>query len=998
VMINISPTVRIVLGMLLALLGLLVVGELTGLLPDEARAIGEERRTLANVLAFQYSAAAEHGDALSIRESMRLLVEQNPEILSIALSGTDGQPLASAGKKATPRISRSARQASAPAYLQAPVYRGSIPWGRIAVRFAPLPATGLSGFQHHRLAGVLTLLVVFPLGGFLLLSGIRYHRIASTASVPSQVRAALDALAEGVLLLDMQGRILLANAAFANSVDKKPGALLGRRVSDLKWELARTYEDEFPWDTALRLGVVQTGRQLCFICPSGATRTFMVNTAPVKDGSLYRGVIATFDDVTELEEKNNQLEEMLSMLRKSRDEIRRQNRELQVLATRDPLTNCLNRRAFFERHETVFAAALRDGQLLACLMVDIDLFKSINDRYGHVKGDEAIRRVAQTLQASLRATDTICRYGGEEFCIILRGVNLEQAVATAMRARANIASMNLSGFADNSSLRITASFGIATIDGDVADFAQFIDRADQALYISKNTGRNRVSVWDSEAGGTKPVIPAASVSAEGSGDPVQEAPADPTLPHGDHAPAEKSRRVVTGSPERGHDPLTGLPGRTLFYKRIVEALEYCREHQQYFSLVMLDLNSFGHINHTLGFSAGDELLREVGRRLASSLRSTDSVMRFDDDQPESSIYRLGGDEFGILLTGMEYAEFTAPIVKRVIASLTRRINIGDRKIALACSAGISLYPENGRDADSLLKKAAIALYHARCQGQNRHQFFNDGLVSSPPGNSALQDDLQRAIENNELQLHYQPKIDLESGRIVCMEALLRWRHPRVGIIPPAQFLPLAESTGLINAIGKWVLHTGCRQLGAWQQSGHADLSLAVNLSAVQFNQKDLLLQVSSALDEIGVAPRYLELEITEGTIMDDIDTASTTLRLLHKAGMKISVDDFGTGYSSLNHLKRFPIGAVKIDRSFIRDITTDADDAGIIKAIIAMAHGLGIRVVAEGVETEAQLAFLRNLRCDEFQGFLFSPPVPHDEADTLLMECAARDGRARLAS
>ena len=329
---------------------------------------------------------------------------------------------------------------------------------------------------------------------------------------------------------------------------------------------------------------------------------------------------------------------------------------------------------------------------------------------------------------------------------------------------------------------------------------------------------------------------------------------------------------------------------------------------------------------------------------------------------------------------------------------TTTIDIGDHEIKLACSIGISLYPENGSDADSLLKSTAIALYYAKCQGPNCYQFYDEDTMGPAAGNFTLQNDLRRAFEKNELELHYQPKIDLVSGRIVCMEALLRWRHPEIGMIPPAQFLPVAESTGLIVPIGKWVLRTACQQLGVWQQVGYTDISIAVNLSAVQFSQKDLLQQIGTILDETGIAPRHIELEITEVTIMDDIDAAAATLRILHKAGMKISIDDFGTGYSSLNHLKRFPISSVKIDRSFIRDITTDSDDAGIIKAIIAMAHGMGLRVVAEGVETEAQLAFLRNLHCDEFQGFLFSPPVPHDEAGNLLQGNDASDGRARLAS
>ncbi|MGB7931142.1 MAG: diguanylate cyclase [Gammaproteobacteria bacterium] len=991
-MINISPTVRIVLGMLLTLAGLLFLGSMTGLIPSEDRVIEEERVTLTRLLALQYSTATTQGDISGIEDSMRQLVVQSPEILSISLHRNDGKLVANAGSPVTQREIRSGSHSGMEANLhQATVYRDDSQWGTVVVRFNRLSNTGVPGFHDNPLSAVLTLFIAFPLGGFLLVSGIRYRRFASPACVPYQVRTVLDALAEGVLLLDAKGRIMLANNAFANSVDKMPGALLGRKVSDLRWEFGRIHEDEFPWDTVLRLGEIQTGKQLRLICPSGATRTFTVNAAPVKDGGQYRGVMATFDDVTQLEEKNEQLEDMLGMLKKSRDEIRRQNRELQILATRDPLTDCLNRRSFFEKSEPVFETALRNGQQLACIMVDIDLFKSINDRYGHVKGDEVIRMVAQTLQASLRSSDTICRYGGEEFCISLPGLNIDQAIATAMRARTNIAAMNFPEISGDSSLRVTASFGITAIDREVADFAHFIDRADQALYISKNTGRNRVSVWDSETGVRNPVT---SATFEAGADPGGDRMDAPT-PDGDPSVSDTDQHAVAGAPQADHDSLPLLPNRKLIHNRIVEAIEFCRNNQQYCSLLMLDLNMFRRINNTMGDFVGDELLSEVSQRLVQSLRSTDVVVRFGNEDSENLIYRLSGDEFGILLNGMECTEFTTQVVNRIMESLSHAFDIEGHEIKLACNIGISFYPENGSDADSLLKNAAVALYYAKCQGPNRYQFYNEGRMDSSTGNFQLQNELQQAIEQDQLELYYQPKIDIKSGRIVCMEALLRWRHPEMGMIPPSQFLKLAENTGLIIPIGKWVLRTACRQLGDWQRGGYPDLSVAVNLSALQFSQKDLLMQIGTILDETGIAPWHLDLELTEVTVMDDIAAAATTLRLLHKAGMRISIDDFGTGFSSLNNLKRFPIRSVKIDRSVIRDITTDTDDAGIIKAIITMAHGMGLRVVAEGVETEAQFAFLDNLHCDEFQGFLFSPPVPQNEAGSLLLE---NDARGRLAS
>jgi diguanylate cyclase (GGDEF)-like protein/PAS domain S-box-containing protein len=983
-MINISPTVRIILGLMLTLMCLLFLSGMTGLLTPASGTIEQERGALTRLLALQYAVEPNQQDLSVVQESMRQLVEQSPEIVSVALRDTNGETLAHAGNGLLQRNNRTGRQSERGAFIhRAPVYRDGAMQGTVVVQFAASRKGGVTGIDDHPLAVAFTLFVILPLGGFLLFSGIRYQRFAAPQCVPYQVRTALDALAEGVLLLDARGRIMFANRTFASSVDKLPGALLGRKVRDLGWEFGRIHEDEFPWDTVLRLGENQTGKQLRLIGPSGITRTFTVNAAPIRDSDEYRGVMVTFDDVTLLEEKNQQLEDMLAMLKKSRDEIRRQNLKLQYLVTRDPLTDCLNRRSFFEKFEPVFETARRNEQQLACIMVDIDMFKSINDRYGHIKGDEIIRIVAQTLQASLRASDTICRYGGEEFCIILPGVDIEQAVATAWRARANIEAINLAELSGNSFLKVTASFGTTTIDHDVADFAHFIDRADQALYLSKNTGRNRVSVWDAQSCGGIPVLPASREAGDHG-----EAP----TPAG--APAEND----TNQQRPDHDRLAPLPSRKLFHHRIIETIERSRDQHQYFSLMMLDLDMFRFVNNALGITVGDELLREVGRRLVSSLRSTDAVVHLGDDDPENPVYHLSGDEFGILLTDMEGMELTAQIATRIIESLSKPIRVGDQEIKLACNIGISLYPEHGGDADSLLKNAAAALYFSKYQETNSYRFYNEDQAVASSSNFVFQNELQRALEKHEFELHYQPKIDLKSGKVVCMEALLRWRHPEFGMIPPTHFLPVAESSGLIIPIGKWVLHTACEQLACWQHGGYTNLAISVNLSAVQFSQKDLLMQIGTILDATGIAPSHLELEITEGIIMDDIDAAATTLRILHKAGMKISIDDFGTGYSSLSHLKRFPISSVKIDRSFIRDIVMDPDDAEIIKAIISMAHGMGLSVVAEGVESQAQLAFLGNLQCDEYQGFLFSPPVSQDEAGHLLRDNNASEHSKRLAS
>ena len=826
-------------------------------------------------------------------------------------------------------------------------------------------------FHFEYLAVVITVIAV--LGATISLSIIsRSHdQIDISTVAPVLLESTLDALTEGVVLLDNRECIIIVNAAFADIIGTTPASLKNISISRFGWKFTNSYENEMPWTVAIRDGSRQTDKQMCMSASAGKQKTFVVDSVPVRDpGGKSSGVMITFDDVTRLEEKNDQLESMLGMLKKSRDEIRRQNEVLQELATRDSLTNCLNRRSFFEKYNTVFRAAQRDHHKLACIMTDIDLFKTINDRHGHTTGDEVIKQVAETLSRSLRSTDSVCRYGGEEFCVILPGMDLAQAKTMAERARLSIEKLDIIDDADNTPVTITSSFGISSNEHQPASLSELIDRADKALYQSKHTGRNRVAVWDMEESGAQPDVgPGNNTHSHDTGSCEDTAACNnPTDP------------VVT----RGRDSLTGLPNRDEFHNSIARAVQSCRNTGQHASIMMIDLDMFKRINSTHGYAVGDELLRVVSGRLTDVLRNTDTVARLKYASGVTSIYRLGGDEFGILLTGLDCTDFTGQIVNRVIESISGQIDIQGNEFHLSCSVGVSLFPDHGTSAEALVKNASTALYYAKLQGHNISRFYDEDLHRDSLESMQLENDLRHVIERNELELYYQPKIDLATGRVSSMEALVRWHHPELGMIPPGEFIPMAEETGLITTIGYWVLESACHQIRQWQDSGYTDISVAVNLSAVQFSQQDLLKHILNTLNEAGISPGQLELEITESTIMQNIDAAASTMRALHCSGMHISIDDFGTGYSSLNHLKRFPINTVKIDRSFIRDITTDSDDTAIVSAIISMAHSMGLRVIAEGVETGEQLEILRDLQCNEIQGFLFSPPVSADEATALL--------------
>ncbi len=416
-----------------------------------------------------------------------------------------------------------------------------------------------------------------------------------------------------------------------------------------------------------------------------------------------------------------------------------------------------------------------------------------------------------------------------------------------------------------------------------------------------------------------------------------------------------------------HDSLTGLPNRLLFYDRLHLAIIRAHRAGRQVALLLLDVDRFKIINDTLGHDVGDGLLREVARRLHGTLREGDTVAR------------LGGDEFVVMLEQRATTGDVAQVAAKLLQVLAVPVLLGERQLQVTASIGVSIYPEDAVDMEGLLKCADTAMYRAKDEGRNNFQFFSWDMMSLQGDSSALEVDLHEALIGDQLVLHYQPRFALESGYLVGAEALLRWYHPRLGMIEPADFLPLAERTGLILAIGEWVMSSACRQNRAWQQAGRSRIRVSVNLSERQFRQDGLVDMVATALREADLSPAHLELELKESCLMGDTASAMTTLAALRSMGVSLVVDDFGTGYSSLSYLRRFPVHKLKIDRSLVRDLTTDPNDAAVAASAVALAHTMRLRVVAAGVETQDQLRLLQRQGCDEGQGLFYGRPVPAEE-------------------
>jgi diguanylate cyclase len=441
-----------------------------------------------------------------------------------------------------------------------------------------------------------------------------------------------------------------------------------------------------------------------------------------------------------------------------------------------------------------------------------------------------------------------------------------------------------------------------------------------------------------------------------------------------------------------HDALTALPNRLLFDDRLSQAIAHAERSGDRFALAVLDLDRFKLINDSLGHRAGDELLKDVARRLKGALRSVDTIAR------------LGGDEFVVIIAEIHAPEHAMRVAHKMMLSLQPPLRIGDVDVHSSASIGIAYFPTDGTTGEALFAHADAAMYAAKQRGRKSVQRFAPDMDTLTQERVKLEGDLHQALALNQFELHYQPKVDAMSGRIRGAEALLRWRHAERGLISPSEFIPLAEESGLIIPIGEWVIREVCRQLKAWQLDGLPVMRVAVNVSAAQFQQRSLVDTVRRALDDAGIGAKSLELELTESAVMSNPEESAATLQVLSRMGVAVSVDDFGTGYSSMSYLRRFPLDKLKIDRSFVNDLTVSAEAAAVVQGIISLAHSLRLTVIAEGVETPEQLELLRSFGCDQYQGFHFSPPISSAAYKQLLRSAEAaatvpsQDDRAETCS
>ncbi|MEM9602054.1 MAG: EAL domain-containing protein [Pseudomonadota bacterium] len=987
-------------GLVMLTVSVLLVADLLGLVPSTRDTALTARNLIAESLAVQVSAALHHDAHTLVEPTLLAAVERNELVRSAGLRDSTGTALMAFGDHAQ-HWTLEPGEASVPTQVRVPIYTGGERWGDVELRFVDLSdGAGAVPWRQSLPATLVFVALSGFLAYFLYLRRI-LRELDPDAIIPSRVGRALNTLSEGLVIVDEDDHILFANAAFAKRTGWPVAELMGRRSGDLHWVDSDGEPVELPWLASVQHGITVQGAPLALRTAAGEAFHFVVNATPIgADGEDVRGALVTFDDITEVEVKNEALQKTLDKLEHSQREITRQNRALHVLATRDSLTGALNRRALFDGFGALIDEARSAGHPLSCIMVDIDHFKSVNDRFGHAAGDQVIKMLARILTRHSRPNDLVGRLGGEEFCVVLPGVNADGCLEVADRMRQAVERGDGARFTDDA-LQVTSSFGVATLEGTTQSPQELVERADLALYEAKNTGRNRVVAWSTAL---------ASVTATGIDDTGAEAADSAAVPVVvlEEPDADLDAVDLSGlaglelglpgaSPELdielryiAESANRALPGRVLLFDRIEQSIKRSRRQGTEFAVVVLTLEKLLRVANTMGNAVAEKLTKLAVSRIQNQLRDTDTVTLAENEELMFSISRLEGGEVVILLTDLGNTEIVQTLLQRILRVFDAALIVEGDSYHLDVRAGVSVFPGDGAAPEALLKAASSAVQDIIDTDTRRDfRFYDASINDRMVASLRLESDLHDALDSHSLTVQYQPKVDLRTGCMQGVEALARWHHPDFGFVPPHQFIELAERNGLMGVLSQQLFAVVCRQLATWRETGLACPRVAVNFSPVEFRNPDLASDVAAELSRHGVPASALEVEITEAVLLQDTQVTACTLRQFSEMGCSVALDDFGTGYSSLSYLKHFPLTRVKIDRSFIADLLDTQHSAAIVSAIIAMAQSLGLRVIAEGVETEAQLHFLQGLQCDEVQGEYVSSPLPSEAMTALLSDPAA---------
>ena len=986
-MFKISPAVRISFSLMMFALSVLLIADLFGVIPKRDVIQLDARKKICEVLAVQLSFAASQSEFEVVNSSLEIFVDRNADVIAASMSKVDSSVVAQYGEFI--EFSRTSNNKSHDNMVVVPIYAGAEQWGTVNVEFKSLYSSSIFSFFTDSIFGLLIFFSLSCFIGFMFILRKSLTVLDPKKVVPDRVHTAFNTLAEGVMILDDKERIIMANDAFANKINQESDDLLGTKVSALKWKHINSKQhqskDKMPWNYAIKDGINKMGVALNLSTTGTGIRSFSTNCAPIQDDKgKIRGALVTLDDVTDVEETNVSLENAVTTLKNNELEIKRKNNELKILATRDPLTGCYNRRAFFDLTEKALEEAEKTDTNVSIIMIDIDHFKSFNDRFGHSVGDEAIRLVSDVLNNHCAVESAIVgRYGGEEFCIALPNIDSETAVSVAENLRQVIQNSSSGFCADN--VVITASFGVSCNNDAAKGCSQILEQADHSLYIAKESGRNRVVSWNQDDLSRVDDITVIDFDNKNSildvVDHVEENKDNVSFLQKHINDLEAELKSIKSSSEDINDnyidPITKLPTRAILEDRISQAMANSNRSGKAISVAVINIDMFRRINATMGQAVGDKFLRAVGHRLKNILRRSDTVASMmSPGQSGPSFSRLRDDEFAVLLTGLNDVESLTYVIKRIQNKFCGKLEVSGSELYVTTSIGLSVYPRDGDLAQDLIENARRAQKQAkRLIGRNNFQFYSLEDNRKILDQMQIEIELHNAIEQNQFQLLYQPKMNLKTNTINSMEALIRWNHPDKGLIFPDAFIPVAEKTGMIIQMGRWCLRTACIQTKIWVDMGADNIRTSVNVSVIEFTDEGFNGSVVQALNESQLDARHLEIELTESIFMEDPESAYRIIEELRFLGVTVTLDDFGTGYSSLSYFGKLKMDWLKLDRSFLLEAMDNKRADTMYSGIVRMAHETGVKVVSEGVETQAQHDYVKHLKVDELQGYILSKPI-----------------------
>ena len=983
-----SPSMRLSVSLALLIVNWLFIAQVLGFIPDKTKSAMELRKSLAEALALQFSAAFEKGEFQILQTTLRAVVDRTKEIRSAAIRVQGGKLIALAGEHLA-NWRAPADGKSTPTYVHVPLLRNGVKCGTVEICFAPLWMDSLLGGISNSFVGLLVFVGLSCFISYFLIIKRTLKELDPTAVIPERVQRAFDILREGIIILDEKEHIVLSNKSFAALFGKSPEAMIGLKGSELGWIDRQSPQQlsQLPWLKLAQNEQDYAGASLRLINSKGNKIKLVANATRVIDNrKTYRGALVAFDSITQIEEKNFELNFMVNKLQDANEEIRKKSEVLDFLAKHDALTLCLNRRSFNEFLLDAFNQARTRDSHLSCIMIDIDFFKSVNDRYGHATGDRVIMAVADILKTSTRNSDRVSRYGGEEFCVVLPGMDLQATARVAERMRAIIEKKPCAG------VKITISLGVSSLENNAGKAEELISQADKALYIAKNSGRNRVVSW-----GRETEIASLSLKNKDANRHELECEASKMYTAVQKQLQDRvskfegllEQRTAELKHHQMYDEKTGFPTLALFEDRLAHEIARSKRKKILLAVVSATIDTAKRVCETLGDNAAQELVIAWGQRLNRTLRSNiGMVAMLNADSGTSTISGLNQAEFGILLTDIKQVDHVTWVIKRMIDAFEEPFQLNGTQIYASVYYGVSLYPHDGETVEKLYSSAVNASAYAKKRnGIDRYMFASSELNDMAASQLQIESLLHKAIPDNELQLHYQPKIEAATGRVAGFEALLRWRNPVLGVVLPNKFIPIAERGGLIDKLGDWIIRTACRQLRDWMNSGLEVVPISINMSSIQLRQNDLATRCLNHLKEFDIDSNLVEIELTESELVNNYDNSMTRLKQLKEAGFRLIMDDFGTGYSSLSYLRKIPLSGIKIDKSFIDDIDEKNEDSiNLIASIISISHSLGLQVVAEGVESKHQAEHLASLGCELLQGYYFSRPVSSVKAADIIKE------------